>query len=220
VGNCKGIRTSRHHALKNMFARQARRICSTVLVEQDEGGLRHDILINDGATGRSAFDVGVVSTPRPRDTIQWPTDQEVQDVISERARHPPAPPEFFWEDHSEEPVHPDTLTSRTFRELAATQVLAPAISEMCASKISRFTRLYSLPESAGSRTFAPLVVSAGGRPSSHLASFLRWMTHMAGGIRKKSALKKALSSEISCSLIHYNHMLAFEIGSFVGSAAL
>ena len=148
--------------------------------------------------------------------INWPSEAEVDQAINERALQPAREPDFFWEDHSDEPTHPEAVRIRTFRDLALRLTVGAAMRQMEAAKENHFLTRYVRPAGASQLSFVPFVVTAGGGISSKAQELVREaMQGFSEKLRIQSNFKKHLIGQLSIVLAHFNCLMAIRLNKRV-----
>ena len=199
----QGRRTFRHTSIKRVIAQA---VCSTHATystgREEVVGInnatheevRADFVATIDGT-RSSFDVGVTAMHYSQ-SVQWPTKKEVQDALKlDEERGPSAkPPLFFWEDHSDETAHPDTIEIRKFRQMAMAKVISGSTHRMLKEKRSQYRHCGGV---------IPLVFTAGGGLTADVRDFIDTLSiqNQPNHSGKRNQFRKDLLANISASLL-------------------
>ena len=148
-------------------------------------------------------DVGITAMKSFYDgEVTWPTNDEVKKAVEVEKAQPKEDPLFFWEDHSKENPHPETVLCRKFRQLANDKCAGAAIRAMDRDKVDKYR------DKAGVEV-RPFILSAGGAVGHGASEILRTMTKWSyGGLREKSEYRKELTGNMSATLVKWGFNLA------------
>ena len=134
--------------------------------------------------------------------MAWPTDTEVQRAVDLEKAQPKEKPLFFWEDHSKETPHPETVLFRKFRQLANDKCAGAAIQTMDRLKVKKYREEANVD-------VRPFILSAGGAVGYGASEILRSLTKCCGGgLREKSEFRKEFTGNISAILVKWGFFLA------------
>ena len=174
------------------------------------GSLRHDLATLDHASGAQLFiDVGITSMGSVGWNAQpWPSASQVEAEV-ERNRADPAVPDFFWEDHRNEHVHPDVERARAFRSLCTQRSVGACIRFMEHHKERHFQDNFQFDQVAGPVRFVPFVLTAGGGLGSLAREvYTESMKTLSDKLSRQSEYRRDCFGRISIILVGFASRMA------------
>ena len=169
-------------------------------IEEQVGNLRVDIVaVIDN--NRELIDVGITAPRSPNNNHVWPTDLEVTEAVQLEELNGTDEPLFFWEDHSAEVPHPDSVRVRKFRELAFSKTVGKDLNNMVRAKENHYGQQHE--------NVSPFILSAGGAVSRPAKRVIREAVKRSSEkVGERSGFSRAWRGRLSLLLVRHSQRMA------------